>query len=304
MITFFRGSNRTGPHVSLDNRKNMIATAYYITKKKFNNVSGGSHPLTFKGTLELISAMNVEPSDQIWEIGCGLPVLAASLSAASGNTVLCTDIGDAHRGIADAIESFMARREISKSNDLLDMIYREKLDNVNKITQDYKPFANDELTLDMLCTALDYDIAGIVIEPLHGAVPVRTRRRVCQKATSVDDNTKDSEDEDSDGDENNSSFEEDNSSSEEDNSSSDGAEEDKNDDGDAAQEGKTKQLISPTLTVVPINNQTTGTQLENDQENNFNFANVWSKNKSNVGAKQKSSYSNPLSQQGKFQKLK
>ena len=189
MITFFRGSNRTGPHVSLDNRKNMIATAYYITKKKFNNVSGGSHPLTFKGTLELISAMNVEPSDQIWEIGCGVPVLAASLSAASGSTVLCTDVENIQQQIELIMETTMENRDISKSNALLDMIYREKLDDIGLFIRKYKPFGKDQLTLTQLYTELNLAIEEMETDPstIPRAATNRTRQKVNPKTTSGTD---------------------------------------------------------------------------------------------------------------------
>ena len=190
MVTFFRGVNHPGPNASMLKRHDMIVAAYKAAEGKFKNyVTGGSHPLTLNGTLELISAMNVEPLDQIWEIGCGVPVLAASLSAASGSTVLCTDVENTQQQIELIMETTMENRDISKSNALLDMIYREKLDDIGLFIRKYKPFGKDQLTLTQLYTELNLVIEEMETDPstIPRAATNRTRQKVNPKTTSGTD---------------------------------------------------------------------------------------------------------------------
>ena len=275
MITFFRNGSKPGPHSSIEKRKYMIATAYYHTKAKFRNVTGGSHPLTFKGTLQLISAMNVAPSEEIWEIGCGVPVLAASLSAASGSTVLCTDVENTQQQIESIMKNNMADRDISKSNDLLDMIYREKLDAVDLMIQQYKPFNKEELTLNKLCTELKLAIEGIMNAPSYTEVtstkPLRQRASTVSYAANSgsDDDGKDEEEveDEKDGDYS-SSDTSDNESDEEEDTEEKKKKEDKDESkgSDVDQTNQIKEVIQ-------------------DKENNINFSNVWSQKNPNAKLK-------------------
>jgi hypothetical protein len=63
--------------------------------------------------LRLIGAMNMTPGARTWEIGCGLPALAAAISAATSHNVLCTDIDDTYEYICNVATTEMRLRDLA-----------------------------------------------------------------------------------------------------------------------------------------------------------------------------------------------
>jgi hypothetical protein len=63
--------------------------------------------------LRLIGAMNMTPGARTWEIGCGLPALAAAISAATSQDVLCTDLDDTYEYICNVSTTEMRLRELA-----------------------------------------------------------------------------------------------------------------------------------------------------------------------------------------------
>jgi hypothetical protein len=71
-----------------------IKRAYDRAGSVFNSLPGGVHALPLDVVLRLVKFIGVLPGDCSWDIGCGDNRLSSSLSAAaSGGTVVCTDIG-------------------------------------------------------------------------------------------------------------------------------------------------------------------------------------------------------------------
>lgn len=64
--------------------------------------------------LSLITAMNIVSGSVVWEIGCGVPVLAACMSAVSMRAVLCTDIGQTFSALLIRSDGRMQRRVIER----------------------------------------------------------------------------------------------------------------------------------------------------------------------------------------------
>jgi precorrin-6B methylase 2 len=71
-----------------------VATASSFVDNLFvSGVMGGTHALCSGDIKRLIAHLSLNQGDIFWEIGCGVPNLAFSLSAASfGGMVICTDI--------------------------------------------------------------------------------------------------------------------------------------------------------------------------------------------------------------------
>lgn len=75
-------------------RKARLSAAYSLVKRMLpNGITGGSHPVSFIAAKQLIKRMDVQKGNFCWEIGCGEPRLAFTLSAACLNKVVCTDTG-------------------------------------------------------------------------------------------------------------------------------------------------------------------------------------------------------------------
>jgi tRNA A58 N-methylase Trm61 len=73
--------------------KRMSTASVFVNKMFVSGVTGGTHPLCTKDIRKIAANLGINPGDIFWEIGCGVPNLAFSLSAASfGGMVICTDI--------------------------------------------------------------------------------------------------------------------------------------------------------------------------------------------------------------------
>jgi hypothetical protein len=79
---------------SVTEKNQRILSASLFANKLFKcGVIGGTVALSTADIKLLMSHMNIHQNDIFWEIGCGHPKLAFSLSAASmGGMVICTDI--------------------------------------------------------------------------------------------------------------------------------------------------------------------------------------------------------------------
>ena len=95
--------------------------AYKFMKFRIRtNIPGGSHPLGPVSAMHLISAINPQPGDIIWEIGCGEPLLASALSACmNGGRVICTDIDHVFNALRSAVTGFMHTRRADAGKQLL-----------------------------------------------------------------------------------------------------------------------------------------------------------------------------------------
>ena len=95
--------------------------AYKFMKFRIRtNIPGGSHPLGPVSAMHLISAINPQPGDIIWEIGCGEPLLASAMSACmNGGRVICTDIDHVFNALRSAVTGFMHTRRADAGKQLL-----------------------------------------------------------------------------------------------------------------------------------------------------------------------------------------
>jgi len=88
--------------------------AYRYINAFFHNITGGSHPLGPKSALELIYAINPQPDHTVWEIGCGVPVLAGALSASmNSGRVICTDIDEVFAQLRTVVAASMHNRRVA-----------------------------------------------------------------------------------------------------------------------------------------------------------------------------------------------
>jgi hypothetical protein len=78
----------------IDDRTQAILLASTFASKLFRSgVPGGTTALCNSDILTLIENIPIDQNEIFWEIGCGTPNLAFSLSAASfGGMVICTDL--------------------------------------------------------------------------------------------------------------------------------------------------------------------------------------------------------------------
>ncbi len=70
--------------------------AFQSATQTFKAVTGGSHALPYKAAMETLAYVNLKHNEVVWDIGCGIPSLAAAASVATGTTAVCTDIDDVH----------------------------------------------------------------------------------------------------------------------------------------------------------------------------------------------------------------
>jgi hypothetical protein len=101
--------------LSPDCRK-AAAIAYAFAERYFRGLAGGVHAVDFQCATSLIAAMNIGRGSRTWEIGCGVPRLAAAVSAVSGTTVLCTDLPDKIAEMKNLIvQQLMKNRHVGNS---------------------------------------------------------------------------------------------------------------------------------------------------------------------------------------------
>jgi hypothetical protein len=113
VVVLYRGDWQPGPHASFDEKCFHARAAFQYALQKFKLLTGGSHAVPESAMLKLLSAMNMTREAKTWEIGCGRPGLAAAISAATGQCVLCTDIGDVYAGLKDIAHNEMGLRDLS-----------------------------------------------------------------------------------------------------------------------------------------------------------------------------------------------
>ena len=73
--------------------KGRVELAYKSAYKLFANIPGGAHSVSLSVINKLFMRMGFMKDETFWDIGCGVPVLAACASALTGVTSLGTDIG-------------------------------------------------------------------------------------------------------------------------------------------------------------------------------------------------------------------
>jgi hypothetical protein len=112
-VVLYRGSWVAGPDDSFEDKQHHARAAYKNAQVKFGDVTGGAHAVTKGVMLRLIGAMNMTPGARTWEIGCGLPALAAAISAATSHDVLCTDIDDTYEYICNVATTEMRLRDLA-----------------------------------------------------------------------------------------------------------------------------------------------------------------------------------------------
>jgi hypothetical protein len=117
VVVLFRGSHQPAASFGLLERRR-CAVAYASAEKVFGLLTGGSHPVSLDSALELISVMNIVRGSVVWEIGCGVPVLAAAMSSVTRNAVLCTDIGDTFQLLMGVSVTRMGKRIMERSLEL------------------------------------------------------------------------------------------------------------------------------------------------------------------------------------------
>jgi hypothetical protein len=89
-----------------------MRVAYNRAQEKFGNVTGGAHAVSEDVMFELIAAMNMSTGAVTWEIGCGLPALAAAISAVTAQDVLCTDVEKTYEYLLNVATTEMGLREL------------------------------------------------------------------------------------------------------------------------------------------------------------------------------------------------
>jgi hypothetical protein len=117
VVVLFRGAHQPAASFGLLERRR-CAVAYASAEKVFGLLTGGSHPVSLDSALELISVMNIVRGSVVWEIGCGVPVLAAAMSSVTRNAVLCTDIGDTFLLLMGVSVTRMEKRIVDRSLEL------------------------------------------------------------------------------------------------------------------------------------------------------------------------------------------
>lgn len=120
-------------------RIDLLAAAYYCTEAKFDSIPNGSHSLGFEAAIDLIGAMQVSPGDITWEIGCGVPCLAMTLSAAAFTTVICTDIDDVHKSLKCIMNGHTNQKTQAEQTKQLGLLRGHPIELLNKTVRDYYP---------------------------------------------------------------------------------------------------------------------------------------------------------------------
>lgn len=121
IIVLYRNTESVCRVDSMDvvERRRRMAVAFHSAHSHFRHVQGGCHSVGLVVATTLINVMNISKGDVVWDIGCGVPGLAASVSAVTATQVVCTDIGGTYRDIVTAQEPLMAVRDWPKNLALL-----------------------------------------------------------------------------------------------------------------------------------------------------------------------------------------
>ena len=93
-VAIFRHGVRSSVREITDSMSLRIENAYKTCRRLFTDSVCGSHGLKLQPIKKIVARMGVVQNDIVWEIGSGTNCFAAALSAATLNTVLCTDIGN------------------------------------------------------------------------------------------------------------------------------------------------------------------------------------------------------------------
>ena len=80
------------------------------------------HAVGFEAAMRLAAAMNIVPGSRTWEIGCGVPRLAAAISALSRTTVLCTDLPEVVFLIDTVVDVLMMDRTVANNLALFEVL--------------------------------------------------------------------------------------------------------------------------------------------------------------------------------------
>jgi hypothetical protein len=122
IVVFFRTTEASvSPVDPLEGveRGRRMAIAYRSAQIHFQNVPNGSHSVGLITARSLIDIMRIGLGDVVWDIGCGMPCLAAIISAVTHNKVVCTDVDDVFNAISLAQEALMNGRDRPTSSALL-----------------------------------------------------------------------------------------------------------------------------------------------------------------------------------------
>jgi hypothetical protein len=138
VVVLYRGDWQPGPHSSFDDKCFHARAAFHYALRKFSLLTGGSHAVQEEAMLKLLSAMNMTREAKTWEIGCGRPGLAAAISAATGQCVMCTDIDDVYDGLKDTACNEMGLRDLNANRICFGIATKLTWDELLEISQDKK----------------------------------------------------------------------------------------------------------------------------------------------------------------------
>jgi hypothetical protein len=120
----------------------------YAQEQYKDKLSGGMHGVEFHTAEDIVVQMNLALNDNVWEIGCGIPGLAAVMSAVTGAPVLCTDIKTVHRTFFDTVPGLMANRSLSDCEALFQKMAQDPtmasgyVDTTYPFTETYPSWSN------------------------------------------------------------------------------------------------------------------------------------------------------------------
>jgi hypothetical protein len=155
VVVLYRGAHGSGglSHIDPYQRKT-CAVAYRWAEVKFSLVLGGSHAVSYNAALKLITAMNITIGQTVWDIGCGVPALAAAISAVTACVVLCTDLGTTFKIIKDVCKEEM-RHRVMKRNEEACMVDLLALNDLEGYVDSLTPYTEGVPNLASLIVALN-----------------------------------------------------------------------------------------------------------------------------------------------------
>lgn len=86
-----------------------MKAAYDYAGTIFGNIGGGCHAIPEDKISVIIKKMDVCRGEVCWEIGCGIPHFAFVLSAATLQSVLCTDVGTVYKTVLSTLQCWNER---------------------------------------------------------------------------------------------------------------------------------------------------------------------------------------------------
>jgi TusA-related sulfurtransferase len=176
-VVLYRGAHGSGAssHIDAYHRK-ACAVAYRWAEVKFSLVLGGSHAVSYDAALKLITAMNITLEQTVWEIGCGVPALAAAMSAGTARVVLCTDLGATFQVIKEVCKKEM-RNRVMKQNEEACLVELRALSDLEGYADSLTPFTEQVPSVASLITAMNAQIPqerreslGLKIKDVVGAL--------------------------------------------------------------------------------------------------------------------------------------